>query len=231
MRLGTHWKPRNSPCILHLFFADDLLHFGEASGTEARIMEHILSQFCQESGQKINTSKSKLFASENIPCLLAWSLSMEFNIPLTNDLGKYLNMPILHGRIGTMTYYFLVVKVKQKLSGWKRHSLSKAAWLLLLNTSLSATTAYVIQSTSLPRYTIQELEHVRGEDHHSHIFHSIAWDTLCRSKEFGGLSIPNLQKLNLAYLAKLDWCFSQHQHALWGQVFHGKYGNVQDACV
>ncbi|KAI5654463.1 hypothetical protein M9H77_31650 [Catharanthus roseus] len=82
-----------------------------------------------------------------------------------------------------------------------------------------------------PLPMLYKLEHVRGEDHHSHIFHSIAWDTLCRSKEFGGLSIPNLQKLNLAYLAKLDWCFSQHQHALWGQVFHGKYGNVQDACV
>lgn len=87
------------------------------------------------------------------------------------------------------------------------------------------------RDTLLKNWNMYIGDFFQGEDHHSHMLHSIAWDTLCRSKEFGGLSIPNLQKLNLAYLAKLDWCFSQHQHALWGEVFHGKYGNVQDACV
>lgn len=90
-------------------------------------MAQFLSTFCKESGQKVKTSKSKLFVSENTPPSLAQSLSSKFDIPLTKDLGTHLGVPILHGRIGIKTYQFLVDNIKRKISGWKRHSLSKAA--------------------------------------------------------------------------------------------------------
>lgn len=54
---------RIRPGISHLFFYDDLLFFGEAPSVQACIMEQVLAKFCQESGQKVNTSKSKLFVS------------------------------------------------------------------------------------------------------------------------------------------------------------------------
>ncbi|KAI5653776.1 hypothetical protein M9H77_30963 [Catharanthus roseus] len=64
------WKPvkaaQNCRGISHLFFADDLLLYGEASISQAQIMEGVLSVFCSESRQKIYLSKSKLFASKKI---------------------------------------------------------------------------------------------------------------------------------------------------------------------
>lgn len=47
------WKPiwmgRRGVALSHLFFADDLLLFGQASHSQAKVMEHILDGFCQES--------------------------------------------------------------------------------------------------------------------------------------------------------------------------------------
>lgn len=48
------WKPvaasPRGPGVSHLFFADDLLLYGEASFSQARLMEHVLADFCGISG-------------------------------------------------------------------------------------------------------------------------------------------------------------------------------------
>lgn len=52
---GHRWKPckanRRGPPVAHLFFADDMLLFGEASVTQAEVMENILNEFCSSLGQ------------------------------------------------------------------------------------------------------------------------------------------------------------------------------------
>lgn len=52
------WKPvavsLGGPSVSHLFFADALLLYGEASFSQARLMEHTLATFCGISGQKVN---------------------------------------------------------------------------------------------------------------------------------------------------------------------------------
>ncbi|CAL1379935.1 unnamed protein product [Linum trigynum] len=48
------WKPlklsRDGPLISHLFFADDLVLFAEAGGTQVRIIKQCLDEFCSSSG-------------------------------------------------------------------------------------------------------------------------------------------------------------------------------------
>lgn len=48
MESGTPCK--KGPEVSHIFFVDDLLLFGEASFSQARLMEHILAEFCRISG-------------------------------------------------------------------------------------------------------------------------------------------------------------------------------------
>lgn len=69
------------------------------------------------SSQEINTHKYKLFMSIKTLEDLEATLSKPFDIPLTNDLGIYLGMPMVHGRKTQKLFSFIVAKVQKKL-GW-----------------------------------------------------------------------------------------------------------------
>ena len=49
------------------------------------------------------------------------SLSFLLGVPLTADLGRYLGVPITHGRPTKRTYAYLVDKLRSKLAAWKRN--------------------------------------------------------------------------------------------------------------
>ena len=55
------WKPitlsRGGPPLSHIFFADDLILFGEASVSQFNVMVNCLNSFCSFSGQKVNYQK------------------------------------------------------------------------------------------------------------------------------------------------------------------------------
>lgn len=55
------WKgvksSQSGPCVSHLFFANDLVLFAEASTKQAQIMRECLEKFCSVSGQAVNFDK------------------------------------------------------------------------------------------------------------------------------------------------------------------------------
>lgn len=63
-----YWKPivlsRGGPKISHLFFADDLLLFGEVSNAQVEVMTNCLNKFCLASGQKVNVEKTRMLVSK-----------------------------------------------------------------------------------------------------------------------------------------------------------------------
>lgn len=98
------WSPLtfgrgNGPKLSHLFFADDLILIAEASRGQVDLIKNTLNEFCMASGQKVNLSKSQVFFSGNINDVDATSLSDSLGIAKTDDLGKYLGVPILHQQI------------------------------------------------------------------------------------------------------------------------------------
>lgn len=54
----------------HIFFADDLLLFGEASFSQACKMEFLLAELCGIFGQRVNLDKPRLWFSPDTPCYL-----------------------------------------------------------------------------------------------------------------------------------------------------------------
>lgn len=91
----SRWKAlkasRQGPRISHLFFADDLLLFSEASEDQIACIKEGLERFCKTSGQKVNFNKSLgqkvnfnkllMFVSPNIPKQVAKRLSENILFP------------------------------------------------------------------------------------------------------------------------------------------------------
>lgn len=80
---------RSGPKVSHLFFADDLMLFSEASEDQVACIKVGLNLFCKASGQKVNYNKSLMFVSSNIFEQVASRLSDSMGVPLTKEFGKY----------------------------------------------------------------------------------------------------------------------------------------------
>ncbi|CAL1400518.1 unnamed protein product [Linum trigynum] len=117
------WKPislsTNGPKLSHLFFADDLVLFAEAEGSQIETIRQCLDDFCHSSGQRINLLKSAMYVSPNVHWDKAQRLSSRAGIPLTADLGKYLGLHTINGRITKNRYTELILRIQNKLASWK----------------------------------------------------------------------------------------------------------------
>lgn len=86
------WKPlkfrNNGPSISHLFFADNLLLFAEASIKQMCILKEVMTRFCGVSGYRINLEMSKAFFSRNVNFNRALKLSEKLGVGLTGNLGS-----------------------------------------------------------------------------------------------------------------------------------------------
>lgn len=115
------WRPvhlgRNGLPLSHLFFADDLFLFAEASIQQAHAIKDSLNQFCESSSQKVNVNKTRVFFSKNISTAKANQLSSFLGFQVTKDLGKYLGAPLIHNRHSKSIYEELLNRVRSKLSG------------------------------------------------------------------------------------------------------------------
>lgn len=116
---------------MHLMFADDLLLFVKASTDQITVIKEALRRFYLASGQKFSEAKI-MFSSRNvIASREAIKACCSFNF--TDNLGKYLGVPLLHGRESKRVYYGIIDKVKVGLSGWSASSLSLADRTILIH--------------------------------------------------------------------------------------------------
>lgn len=125
------WRPirlsRGGMQVSHLFFADDLLLFDEASYSQARLMEYVLREFCQESGQRVNKGKSLIWFAPRTPTYLRASVCSSFGVRASSKLGVYLGIVLCHDRKGKLQYQSIVDKARCRLATWKARTLSKVA--------------------------------------------------------------------------------------------------------
>lgn len=117
------WKPlklgRNRPCISHLFFFNNLILFAKASKEQIRTIKYYFDNLCARSGQNVSLSKSRIFFSRNVSRDLAEEISTIITILITTDLGRYLEVPIIHSKTIKRMYNDIVTKVQDILVGWQ----------------------------------------------------------------------------------------------------------------
>lgn len=158
------WKgirvARNSDPITHLFFADDLILFGEDKINTCRAIMAVMDDFCFMSGQTINFSRSKLFVSKNVHRRHARNLSSFSGIPLTTNLGKYLGIPLLHGRAKREHYDHILENMEKKMSTWKSTTLAMAGRVTLVQSSSSTMPSYTMQTMALPSSVCDRIDKI-----------------------------------------------------------------------
>ncbi|KAF2286812.1 hypothetical protein GH714_030483 [Hevea brasiliensis] len=102
---------RRGPQLSHLFFADDLILFSEASLLHVGVIQDTLGSFCAASGKTISNVKSTIFFSLNVLPETRDCIATNLNFSVVTDMGKYFGVPIVHSRVSKNTYVPLVEKV------------------------------------------------------------------------------------------------------------------------
>ncbi|CAN1188831.1 Putative ribonuclease H protein At1g65750 [Linum perenne] len=149
-------------------------------------------------------------------------------IRATQDLGHYLGVPLLHGRITRNTYEFLLTRLDDKLAGWKANTLSLAGRVTLASSVLNSIPSYVMQTTALPGYICEGIDRkirnfIWGSTNGVRKIHNINWEMVCRPKNLGGLGLRSARELNRAFLMKLVWGVLSRPDELWVKVLASKY--------
>ncbi|KAK4267368.1 hypothetical protein QN277_024155 [Acacia crassicarpa] len=227
-----HWKPirlsRRGPPISHLFFADDIMLFAEASMDQVEIINSCLQSFCASSGLKINYQKTRVCFSENVCHSRRTEMCASLGFSITSDLGKYLGVPLHHKRVSKESFHYVIDKVKLRLSKWKVKSISTAGRSSLVSSVTSAIPGYVMQTSLLPASTCETLDKCNrqflwGNTEVQRKIPLVAWDVVCQPKSRGGLGIRHSNYFNQAYLMKLGWRLIARRDDLWVKVVRSKY--------
>ncbi|KAM1727381.1 hypothetical protein ACFX12_018028 [Malus domestica] len=226
------WKPvkmaKKGPAISHLFFANDIILFSEASISQAKVVKRCLDTFCCLSGQQISFEKSQIFCSSNVDSGVADLISEICGSPIVQDLGKYLGVPLIHSRINSSTYMEVVNKVQSRLSAWKANTLSFAGRTTLIQAVTLAIPVYVMQTAKLPVSTCDLIDGLNrkflwGSFEVKSKTCLVRWSSVCLPKNKGGLGLKRMKYMNVALLANSSWRLLQRDDGLWASTFRGNY--------
>lgn len=218
------WKPMKAsisgPTFSHLFFANNLLLFTKADTINCTSVREALDKFCMISGQKINSTKSKVFFSPNVDRDHRDALCEILGFHSTPNLGTYLGFPMRHAGSSNQDLNFVLDRVNQKLAGWKANLLSFTGRIALIQASTSAIPSYVMQTTLLPTRILDSLDRLNknflwGSNGKRRKMHWVGWNKVTRPVVKGGIGLQTAKGRNLAYLAKLNWRLYTEKDALW----------------
>lgn len=224
---------RGCPRLNHLLFADDTMFFLRASKDSSETLSRILKRYDSASGQSINVSKSSITFSRRTPTTLKNAAKTILMIENEGGVGKYLELPELFGRKKRDLFSSIVDRITQKAKGWSKRFLSTAGKTTMLKSVLSPIPSHTMSCFLLPVSLCQRIQTALtrfwwDNDSGSKKMAWIAWSTLTRPKDQGGLEFRDIQSFNEAYLAKLSWWIINNQDSLLGRTLIGKYCLTED---
>ncbi|OMO56897.1 reverse transcriptase [Corchorus capsularis] len=150
-----------------------------------------------------------------------------------SDLGKYLDVPLIHGRVVKGTYRELVDKVSSRLNGWKSKFLSLAGRATLIGSVTSLIPTYSMLTTKIPTGIICKLDSLnrrflRGGSETKKTLHLVQWEEVCKPKVYGGLGLRSMELHNRVLLQRTAWRFISEPNSLWVRLLKSKYGIPDD---
>ncbi|KAJ4755627.1 RNA-directed DNA polymerase (reverse transcriptase)-related family protein [Rhynchospora pubera] len=216
---------RGAPTLTTLLYADDLLIFGEASQAEVMKIQQLLNLFCGMSGQEIGTDKSRIWFSKHTPLEVQRLISSAFAASKASPSDVYLGTTIVANKPGD--FGPLLDKIDSKLQPWKRQFLSQAGKVVLIKSVIEPLLLYTMSNTAIPAAIIKVIEgKLRAffwDKGGSSRMPLVAWKSITRPKDHGGLGLKDLTCFNLSLHMKALWSIISGSSAIWINLVRAKY--------
>jgi len=140
----------------------------------------------------------------------------------------YLGLPI-GGNARRLSFWEPIIdRIKSRLSSWKSKHLSLGGRLFLLKFVVSSLLVYALSFFKAPT-SISSIEYLfncfffwGSEDHRKISW--VDWNSVCQSKEVGGLGVRRIREFNYALLGKWCWRLLVDKNSLWFRVLLARYG-------
>ncbi|XP_077226372.1 uncharacterized protein LOC143862931 [Tasmannia lanceolata] len=197
--LTSPFSTENLP-ISHLFYADDVMLFANASVANTIKIKECLDKFKNCTGLEANFNKSEIiFAGCNhrLKGLIRGVLQMnEGALPM-----KYLGLPLTSGRLTSGDCIPLISKIRGRIASW---------------------------ANRLPMGVLNEIDKIMrkfvwAESSLANSYHPISWDNVCSPKDEGGLGIQSIYEVSKAFQLKCLWRCLNSKGNPWADWFHWKY--------
>lgn len=105
---------------------------------QARIVKHTLYELYGVASMETNMDKSKVFVLSCISLRRKATMRDLLEMNFTDNLGRYLGIPLKQGRVTKEIYRYVLDKIHSKLSTWKSSCLFLAGRATLIHNTLTA---------------------------------------------------------------------------------------------
>ena len=227
-------SPSVPSCVPLLQYADDTTFFIQGSWAAAHTLSTMMDIFSDFSGLQLNRAKSSFIGFGLSQEELA-GCSRILATPIGTLPIRYLGVPLVDRRLRIQDWHPVIEKVETRLAGWRARLLSRGGRLVLLKAVLAAIPTYFMSIFRMPARVRRQLEQLmRGffwlgsRPEESRGVALVAWETVCRPVDQGGLGVRQLLHTNTALLSKWVSRLLQPTGDLVTTVLRDEYGSKLD---
>ncbi|KAJ3687164.1 hypothetical protein LUZ61_016328 [Rhynchospora tenuis] len=191
------------------------------------VLSRLLSFMVQKGELKgeIGAEKSRIWFSKNTPLDVQHFISTAFTATKASSSDVYLGTTIVANRHAD--FGPLLDKIDNKLQPWKRQFLSQAGKVVLIKSVIEPLLLYSMSTTALPATTIRAIEgKLRAffwDKGGSSRVPLVAWKSITRPKDQGGLGLKDLTSFNRSLHMKALWSIVAKNSAIWISLVKAKY--------
>jgi len=194
---GFFWRCKSTK-LSHLFFADDVLLFSEATLASVGLLKSGIDSFSSWSGLVPNLNKSEVFLSGGSSGLRNDILNM-LGFQVGSLPFRYLGVPVISARLGKADCITLVNAITARIQSWTHRFLSFAGRVQLVKSVLYSVQVFWASVFFLPCAVLDRIEKILRQflwkgPNMGPGGAKVAWSDVCLPREEGGLGIRTLRE-------------------------------------
>ncbi|XP_073024427.1 uncharacterized protein [Primulina eburnea] len=210
---GFHPKCLNLR-ITHLAYADDLLLLSRGDTRSVSMVMHCLNSFGDMAGLRVNLLKSNIYMAGIDVRLQDELLQITGFTPGTLPF-RYLGIPLAARNLRSSDYSKLVDAIAAKFSCWPRQSNSYAGKIELVRSVVQGIECFWLSILPIPNCIVDAIHSLCRKFVWPTKHPRIAWNSICKPIEDGGLGLKDLKCWNKALIAKTLWKIHMRKESLW----------------